>query len=189
MMQRVARRNPCSDLSDDRLEILREIAKMQIGHGLDYDSKIMDRARNKSTERFRKSQERKEEAESLLEELGYVNSDIERLVYSKRGLWRAARCMIDAGLPLGLLELEEAVALLVTVGFTEKEANAQINRFRLNPGYQLCYSYGRYEILKIRDRYSSVMGRDLFHRVLLEGGELPFHLVEKRFCQLTEKSK
>ncbi len=68
-MHRASRRNPCSDLSDDRLEILREIAKMQMGHGLDYDSKIMDRARNKSQERFKRSQERKKMLESLLEEL------------------------------------------------------------------------------------------------------------------------
>jgi len=68
-MQRAVRPNPCSDLSDDRLEILREIAKMQMGHGLDYDSKIMDRAREKAVERFKKSQERRDEAESELEEL------------------------------------------------------------------------------------------------------------------------
>jgi uncharacterized protein with von Willebrand factor type A (vWA) domain len=51
------------------LEILRELAKMQMGHGLDYDSKIMDRARDKSQERFKRSQERKKNLESLLEEL------------------------------------------------------------------------------------------------------------------------
>jgi uncharacterized protein with von Willebrand factor type A (vWA) domain len=68
-MHRASKRNPCSDLTDDRLEILREIAKMQMGHGLDYDSKIMDKARNKSQERFRHSQERKKMLESLLEEL------------------------------------------------------------------------------------------------------------------------
>jgi hypothetical protein len=88
MMQREARRNPCSDLSDDRLEILREIAKMQMGHGLDYDSKIMDRARNKSTERFRQSQERKEQAESMLEELSteQMREAVEKLLSSQGSL-------------------------------------------------------------------------------------------------------
>jgi uncharacterized protein (DUF885 family) len=120
-------------------------------------------------------------AESLLAEYGYVNSPIESLVDSKRRLWRAARCQIDVGLPTGKLSRDEAVDLLTTVGFSAKEANAQIDRFRLNPGYQLCYSLGRYEILRLRHTCGARMGRDAFHKLLLEGGELPFHLVERRF--------
>ncbi|MGD2200363.1 MAG: hypothetical protein PVJ38_01865 [Candidatus Bathyarchaeota archaeon] len=69
MMKRAARRTFCSDLSDDSLEILREIAKMQMGRGLDYDSKIMDRAREKAVERFKKAQERRDQVEAELQEL------------------------------------------------------------------------------------------------------------------------
>jgi uncharacterized protein with von Willebrand factor type A (vWA) domain len=88
MMQRAARRNPCSDLSDDRLDILREIAKMQMGHGLDYDSKIMDRARSRSVERFRRSQERKEETEFMLKELSaeQMREAVEKLLNSQGSL-------------------------------------------------------------------------------------------------------
>jgi len=124
-------------------------------------------------------------AESLLSEYGYVNSPIESLVDCKRRLWRAARCQIDVGLPTGKLSRDEAVDLFTTVGFSSKEANVQIDRFRLNPGYQLCYSLGRYEIERLRDIYGARMGRDAFHRLLLEGGELPFHLIEKRFDAAT----
>jgi uncharacterized protein (DUF885 family) len=55
-----------------------------------------------------------------------------------------------------------------------------VRRFRLTPGYQLCYSLGRYEILRLRERFAPRLGRDVFHRTLLEGGELPFHLAAKR---------
>jgi hypothetical protein len=120
-------------------------------------------------------------AESLLTEYGYVNSPIENLVDCKRRLWRAARCQIDVGLTTGILAREDAMRLLTTAGFTPEEADSQIDRFRLNPGYQLCYSLGRYEIMKLRETYGIRMGRDQFHRQLLEGGELPFHLIEKRF--------
>ena len=68
-MQRAARRNPCSDLSDDRLEILREIAKMQMGQGLDYNSKIMDEARKKAVKRFEEAQRRKKNAKEDLNEV------------------------------------------------------------------------------------------------------------------------
>jgi hypothetical protein len=119
-------------------------------------------------------------AESLLSEYGYANSPIESLVDSKRRLWRAARCQIDAGLTTGQLDREEAVELLTKTGFSPEEANLQIDRFKLNPGYQLCYSLGRYEIMGLREAYDGRMNRDQFHRLLLEGGELPFHLAKKR---------
>jgi hypothetical protein len=34
--------------------------------------------------------------------------------------------------------------------------------------------------LQLREAYAGEMGHDRFHRLLLEGGELPFHLIEKR---------
>lgn len=120
-------------------------------------------------------------AESLLTEYGYVTNPMEYLVDCKRRLWRAARCQIDVGLAAGMLARQDAVSLLTTAGFSPEEANSQIDRFLLNPGYQLCYSLGRYEIVKLRETYGVRMGRDRFHRQLLEGGELPFHLIEKRF--------
>ena len=123
-------------------------------------------------------------AETLLKEYGYVDSPIESLVDYKRRLWRAARCQIDVGLATGKLDTEDSIRLLVTTGFTPEEAKNQINRFRLNPGYQLCYTIGRYEIMRLRQTYGSRSGRDQFHKELLEGGELPFHLIEKRFEML-----
>ena len=68
-MQTVARPTPCSDLGSSQLDLLREIAKMQMGQGLDYDSKIMDRARRRSQKRFEGAQRDKEELESELEHL------------------------------------------------------------------------------------------------------------------------
>jgi uncharacterized protein with von Willebrand factor type A (vWA) domain len=68
-MQRETRHNPCSDLANRQLEMLREIAKMQMGQGLDYDSKIMDAARKRAQRRFQESRSRKERAEEDLEHL------------------------------------------------------------------------------------------------------------------------
>ncbi len=120
-------------------------------------------------------------AESLLTEYDYVTDPMEYLVDHKRRLWRAARCQIDVGLATGMLTRQDGMKLLTTAGFSAEEANNQIDRFRLNPGYQLCYSLGRYEIMRLRETHGAQMGRDQFHRQLLEGGEIPFHLVEKRF--------
>ncbi len=125
-------------------------------------------------------------AESLLAEYGYVDDPMDFLVDCKRRLWRAARCKIDVGLTTGMLDREGATELVTSAGFSPEEANYQIDHFLLNPGYQLCYSLGRYEIMRLRETYGMKMGLDQFHKQLLEGGELPFHLIEKRFEALLQ---
>jgi uncharacterized protein (DUF885 family) len=127
-------------------------------------------------------------AESLLTEQGYVQNPMEYLVDYKRRLWRSARCQIDVGLHAGFLTLADSVELLTTAGFSREEAERQIYRFRLNPGYQLCYSLGRYEIMRLKKAYENQMGSEQFHAFLLEGGELPFHWIEKRFKALNKES-
>jgi len=127
-------------------------------------------------------------AESILAESGYVEDELELLVDCKRRLWRAARCLIDSGLALQRFTTEEAAGLLVSVGFAADEAVAQIERFRLNPGYQLCYSLGKYEIVDLRERFLPRLGWKRFHRLLLEGGEIPFDLAAWRFENLTENA-
>ena len=124
-------------------------------------------------------------AESLLTETGYVQNPMEYLVDYKRRLWRSARCQIDVGFHAGFLTFSDAVELLTTAGFSREEAQRQIYRFQLNPGYQLCYSLGRYEIMRLKKAYENQMGSEQFHAFLLEGGELPFHWIEKRFQVLT----
>lgn len=119
-------------------------------------------------------------AESILAESGYVEEELELLVDCKRRLWRAARCLIDSGLALQRFTREEAAGLLVSVGFAADEAVAQIERFLLNPGYQLCYSLGKYEIVDLRERFISRLGWKRFHSLLLESGEIPFRLATRR---------
>jgi len=119
-------------------------------------------------------------AETLLADSGYVTRPEDRLVDFRRRLWRAARCQIDAGFPRGKLDMNGAVRLLTRTGFSEEEAVGQIKRFCLTPGYQLCYCLGSYEITKLKNTYGHRTGLQEFHDILLGGGELPFHLVEKR---------
>ncbi|HIJ57093.1 MAG TPA: DUF885 family protein [Deltaproteobacteria bacterium] len=123
-------------------------------------------------------------AESLLFEYGYLQNPLDRLVNCKRWLWRAARCQIDVGLPQGLLTENSAVELLITAGFSKVEAVKQIERFSLNPGYQLCYSLGSYEIKQIRKIYGNRLDRNVFYGHLLGGGELPFSIIRQRFEEL-----
>ena len=120
-------------------------------------------------------------AEFLLIDAGYITSPMDLLVDYKRRLWRSARCQVDVGLTTGKIKLDDAIHLITACGFSPEEAHRQVDRFRLNPGYQLCYSLGCHEFKQLKASYGSHMGSTQFHNFLLEGGELPFHSIEKRF--------
>ena len=70
--------------------------------------------------------------------------------------------------------------MLIKAGFSPEEAVRQINRFQLNPGYQLCYCLGQYEFKQIKKEIAPKIGKDRFHKYVLEGGELPFHFIKQR---------
>jgi uncharacterized protein (DUF885 family) len=125
-------------------------------------------------------------AESMLIEYGYLDDPLELLVSSKRNLWRSARCQIDVGLTLGKFTENDAVELLKICGFATQEASRQLDRFRLNPGYQLCYCYGNHEFKQLKQNYGDLLAGKDFHSFLLEGGEMPFDLIQKRFEKLLQ---
>ena len=122
-------------------------------------------------------------------EYGYLDHALELLVSLKRNLWRSARCQIDVGLTLGELTAKDAVNLLKICGFASQEASRQLDRFRLNPGYQLCYCYGSHEFKELKKKYGHCLEGNDFHSFLLEGGELPFHLIARRFENLDQSQR
>jgi uncharacterized protein (DUF885 family) len=128
-------------------------------------------------------------AESMLIEYGYLDDPLELLVSLKRNLWRSARCQIDVGLTLGKLTEKDAVELLKICGFASQEASRQLDRFRLNPGYQLCYCYGSHEFKQLKQNYGDLLEGKDFHSFLLEGGEIPFHMITRRFEDLGQHGR
>ncbi len=119
-------------------------------------------------------------AEQLLDELGYVQDPRRQLVQLKRQLWRNLRAVLDVEIQTGKTGLVEAAKRIQNLGFSSKRAGRQVRRFALTPGYQLCYYMGTYEIMRLRRQFSSRLGLKAFHDILLGGGQIPFHLVEKR---------
>ena len=60
--------NPCSDIDQSILDVLRDAAKMQMGQGLDYDSAFMEKAREKAEERYDEAQRERQQIKAKLEE-------------------------------------------------------------------------------------------------------------------------
>jgi uncharacterized protein with von Willebrand factor type A (vWA) domain len=61
--------NPCSDIDQSILDVLRDAAKMQMGQGLDYDSAFMEKAREKAEERYEEAQQERMQLQSKIEEI------------------------------------------------------------------------------------------------------------------------
>jgi hypothetical protein len=120
-------------------------------------------------------------AEKLLDELGYIKNPRKQLIQLKRQLWRNLRAILDIKLHTGNISLEQAAKEIENLGYSSNRAQRQAQRFSMTPGYQLCYFVGMQEILNLKEKFSLTSGLKEFHFVLLTGGELPFHLVEKRF--------
>ena len=118
--------------------------------------------------------------EQLLDEAGYVPDPRRQLIGLKRRLWRSLRAILDVQLQTGGLTLAQAAKKIQDIGYSPPRARRQARRFALTPGYQLCYAMGIYEIIRLREQFSSRMGLKRFHDMLIQGGEMPFHLVEKR---------
>jgi uncharacterized protein (DUF885 family) len=116
----------------------------------------------------------------LLDETGYIDDPHKKLIGLKRQLWRNIRATLDIELQTGEITLAQGAKKIENVGYSLKRAQRQIRRFCLTPGYQLCYYIGMYEILKLRERFSGKLPLRTFHDILLSGGQLPFHLAERR---------
>jgi hypothetical protein len=119
-------------------------------------------------------------AEQLLDELGYIQEPRVQLVGLQRRLWRSLRAALDVELQTGRITLAQGAEEIAGIGYSPERARRQMRRFALTPGYQLCYFMGNYEILRLRQRFSSQLPLKAFHAVFLNGGQLPFHLIERR---------
>lgn len=124
-------------------------------------------------------------AEQLLDELGYIKDPRKQLIQLKRQLWRTLRATLDVKLQTNGMTLARAAEEIQALGFSSERAQRQVRRFCLRPGYQLCYFVGAYEINRLRKKFFSRMGLKRFHDLLLDGGEIPFHLVERRLETLS----
>jgi uncharacterized protein (DUF885 family) len=96
-------------------------------------------------------------------------------------LWRAARVVLDVKLHTMAMPVAEAVTYLSgLLGVPRASAEAEVRRYCLAPGYQLCYAVGRRELLRLREDYRRRAGLGFslraFHDDLLAYGGLPVAL-------------
>jgi hypothetical protein len=116
--------------------------------------------------------------ESLMAEMGFLDSAAERFFQAHHLLWRAIRVILDVSLHTKNMTMEEAAARLRDeLGFEPHIAEAEAKRYCAYPTYQLCYAVGRRDILALREDVRKARTEDFslwaFHEELLQYGALP----------------
>jgi uncharacterized protein (DUF885 family) len=116
--------------------------------------------------------------ESLMAEMGFLDSAAERFFQAHHLLWRAVRVILDVSLHTKGMSMEDAAARLEDeLGFEPHVAEAEARRYCAYPTYQLCYAVGRRDILALREDMRKAHTNDFslstFHEELLQYGALP----------------
>ena len=130
--------------------------------------------------------------EWLMLEQGIDESLEYRLKVLHDALWRAVRVYVDVELSTGMISFEEAVEKLVKDAYLPRDgAVGEVMRYTLSPAYQISYNYGKTKILELREKARKLLGEkfsyELFHKLLLEEGNLPINILYKIVLEKLEK--
>ncbi len=122
--------------------------------------------------------------EELMLELGIDKSPEYKLKVYHDTLWRAVRVYVDVELSTGMITFEQAVEKLVKDAYLPRDgAFSEALRYTMSPGYQISYNYGKRRIIALREKVKEILGErfsyKLFHKLLLEEGNLPLKVLEK----------
>jgi uncharacterized protein (DUF885 family) len=112
-------------------------------------------------------------AEELMARTGYFDDPWDRFLLARRRAERAVRGLVDLGLQGGRMTDDQAVELLIRVGYRQETARSVIPKYLLRPGYQVCYTLGLKQGLALLDRYGkNDVGE--FSQTILNEGEIGF---------------
>jgi len=112
--------------------------------------------------------------EHLLLETGYLETPAEQLMFQRRRLCRAARCVVDTGLCIGHADQDRSMELMDQSGFSKKESLEQLRAIRLTPGSHVAPVLGNMEIKALREM--AELDITVFCKAFLDGGETPFSM-------------
>jgi uncharacterized protein (DUF885 family) len=117
-------------------------------------------------------------SEHLLDELGYLETDLDRLVGHVRGLRRAALARIDTELAVGGLDQDHCLDILDRAGFTREEGLAEVRHIRTTPGHRTMPVLGLHQLTELRREWR--LDLPLFCKALFAEGQLPLSAIAQR---------
>lgn len=133
-------------------------------------------------------------SEGLPKELGFYAdpySDFGRLTYQA---WRATRLIVDTGIHSFKWTRSQAIEFFkANTGLSEHNIVSEVERYIASPGQALAYKIGQLKIKELREKASQELGNKFniraFHDKVLEEGNLPLDVLEKRIESWIEEVK
>ncbi len=122
--------------------------------------------------------------EEMMEEMGFIDRPIQKLMRLADQLWRAARIILDVALHSGRMTVEEGVNFLVEkCGLEPANALAEVRRYTQSPTQPQSYLMGKLLILELISDYRKA-NPDLslreIHDSILSCGSLPPALMRQK---------
>ena len=133
-------------------------------------------------------------AETLGKEMGLFDKPEDYFGHLNDEMLRAARLVVDTGMHEKGWSREQAIKYFSdTLGYSEADSRAQIERYMVWPGQALGYKIGSLKIQELRRRAESALGAKFslpkFHEIVLDEGTLPLALLEKKVDRWIAESK
>jgi uncharacterized protein (DUF885 family) len=133
-------------------------------------------------------------AETLGKEMGLFEQPEDYFGHLNDEMLRAARLVVDTGMHTKGWSRDQAIAYFRdTLGYSELEARAQIERYMVMPGQALAYKIGSLKIMELRQRAQAALGDKFslpkFHEVVLDEGTLPLAVLEAKVDRWIAASK
>ncbi len=122
--------------------------------------------------------------EEMMEQLGYIDTPVQRLGRLAGQLWRAARIILDASLHTKGMSFDEAVDFLVSEAQLEPDnAVAEVRRYTQTPTQPQSYLMGKLQIVALVDDYRRAhpeLSLRQVHDAILGCGSLPPRLMRQQ---------
>jgi uncharacterized protein (DUF885 family) len=133
-------------------------------------------------------------AETLGKEMGLFDKPEDYFGHLNDEMLRAARLVVDTGMHEKGWSREQAIKYFSeTLGYSEAESRAQIERYMVWPGQALGYKIGSLKIQELRRRAEAALGDKFslpkFHEIVLGEGTLPLALLEKKVNRWIAESR
>lgn len=133
-------------------------------------------------------------AETLGKEMGLFNKPEDYFGHLNDEMLRAARLVVDTGMHTKGWSRDQGIKYFRdTLGYSELEARAQIERYMVMPGQALAYKIGSLKIMELRQRAQAALGDKFslpkFHEVVLDEGTLPLAVLEAKVDRWIAASK
>jgi uncharacterized protein (DUF885 family) len=131
--------------------------------------------------------------ETLGKELGLFKNPYQYLGHLSDAMHRAIRLVVDVAIHTKGMSREEAIKYMrENERISEEEATAEIERYMAIPGQALSYKIGQFKILELREKYQLELDTEFnladFHTQILNGGNMPLEVLEKKLALWAENN-